>query len=573
MSHNLNFGAYRIGNAYVSSPDFYHRRCKDPNVIYHFGSLEVDFEPSDYTVVTRFPAEDVLEAIPGHVYGYRGKMYVFITNAADDIEMLSSALEITLQRIPDCIRSNDRSGGRTVDRHQQWVGKMTPFEQAAEGMGIDFTASNTLDACTKSPSVTRFRGIYLLDAEDAPSGRQECIHLRTQSYTEPHPSLQLKEKTLLGVRYRCNGGETFCGNSRTRKSTTHVIGNRVATTGGLLGNLFEGGPECSGFVDLCDVRKCTGPLMTGFLSRAIPIKTKKMSSCFSVRSTDDGVSVDQRVDDVRLNHVFIVYSAACRSFVFVCSVVITFTDILVDSRNHPQIPYLYGRQNGSIPFDTNIPCVLSMDTECLLHDTVVRNTTETLFRSVCFQESVTDRPTVSDFPLCTTPFFADRWRVIAMVAIMFAHESKAFALNRTMILWFDREFDRVLFESLLFSTAERIDDASYVNTYVKFQLTGTPFTGNVSESSFAGMLGCIDQLIRTRAVSYRSALTKIVRPPSPVELAIEELSLPLDETSNVTVARDVWVFINSKIDFSSMCTGDDTHLVRISTRDDHAMVR
>lgn len=570
MSHNLNFGAYRIGNAYVASPKFYTHRLNNANIVYDCGVFQADLEPSAYLPVACFPVDCVLYAQPGHVYAYRGKMYVFITNAAEDIEPLSAALAITMQRIPERIRANHPLGGDVVDQHQQWIGKMNPLEQAVEGLGIDFAVSNSVNACTKSATVARFRGMYLLDAADAPSGRQECVHIRTQSYAEPRASLQMKEKTLPGVRYRYKNGEIFDSGAQNRRCANRTIGNRVTASNGMLGNIFEGGPEYSGFVDLTDLRKCAGPLMTGFLSRVIPAKTKKMLSRFCVRPTEDGVSVDQRVEDVCLNRVFIVYAAASKSFVLVCSTVTTFTDVLVDARDYPQIPYLYARHHEGVPFKTNIPCVLTMDTQYLLHDNSIRTTTETLFRSISFQKPVVDRSAASDFPLHTTPFFADRWRVIAMVAIMFAHESKVFALDRNLVLWFDQEFDRLLFEALLLNTAATIGDTSYLDTHVKLQLTGTPFARAVGESSFSDMLGCVDQLIHTRSVSYRSILTKTAHPSlSTVTLAGEEI----DETSNATVAQDVWIFINSEIDISSMCTGDDTQFMRLSTYDESAMVR
>lgn len=577
MAHNLNFGSYRIGNAYVSSSEYVHRSRRNPNVIYDYGPFVWDRDPSDYSVSLTMSVKNTLDAKPGHVYGYRGRFYVFITNAAPEIDGITRALGVTTQRISENIRASYRSEGRMVDRHNRLIGKIKPLEESASHMGINLNVSDPANACTKSSVVTRFRGLFLLDEEVSPSGRQECVYLRTQSFAEPRPSLQIREKTLGQLRYRYNDGFVFRGDSSSRAPTDGTCGTRLTTTHGLLGNLFEDGPEYSGFVELNDLRKCIGPLMTGFLTRAIPRKAKKMASRFGVSDTDPAIETDQRIEDVYLNRVFVVYSPICNSFVIISSIVVTYTDILVDKRDSFSVPYFYSRKSKTCFLDTNIPCVVSMDMENLFENDVLRKTAESLFRSISCQDSSAHPPGDSDIPLYVLPVFHDRWRVIAMIAIMFSHESQTFGLDRTLTLWFEQEFDRLLFESLLLSTAERVGGSSYVTYHVNLRLTHTPLVG--SPATFDNMLTCIDQLIREYSPPspYRSALNvnrgDVLLPPKeqPPGLFIADdadwsdgghSTLP----SDTTTSPDVWLFVNSEIDFDAVCTGKRTQLIRLSTR-------
>lgn len=585
MSHNLNFGLYRIGDAFVQSTLFRNRSCKPAGVICDFGPFACELEPSEYTIKQRYPTTRVLNVKAGHVYGYKGKMFVFVSNAAEEIEEIAVGVRSTLQRMPERIWENWGCSGHNVDRRRRFLPKLRSLEEDASRLGIDLTTSNPLDACRRMPAVTRSRGLFMVDKENAPTARPECLHVRTQSYSEPRPSLQLREKMLKGVRFRFNGGPVMTGSASSRNAHVRTYGNRVTNAQGLLGNLFEGGAEYSGFVSLEDLRKCIGPLMTGFLARSIPEKTKKRKSRFGVSSSEANVIVDQRVENVELNRLFVVYAPACKSFVFVSSIVVTFTDVLIDARDHPTIPYFCGFDKArDVPIESNLPCILSMDEDGILKDPEVKKMAENLFYRISAQTSPVDTPTDTEVALRNIPFFADRWRIVAMVAVMFAHETEVFGLDRTLYLWFDREFDRTLFESLMATVRGCLSDTSYVETCVELRLTQSLFFGTSHDSTFEGMLSCVDQLIRTRTFTYRSAVcgktasVEPIHPPpglfggndewsSKVDVATTASSALLEEDSESSERKkDVWLFVNSEIDSSAMCTSEGVQLLHLSTR-------
>lgn len=585
MSHNLNFGSYRVGDAFVKSPLVTNGRYVDPHTIYELGPFDATLEPGDYAVQRRHPHDDLLVTKPGHVYAYRGKMYVFLSNAMEDTEPLDDSLRSTLQHLPVTIRSANRSGGREVDLRQRFIGKPKNLEDDAGTIGIDLHTSNPFDACAKTETVTRSRALFFLNEEESPSGRAECIQARTQSYVEPQPSMQMREKTLKGIHYCQRGGTIFEGNSNSRRSPIRTYGNRVVSGQGLLGNVFQDGPEFGGFVRLNDLRRGIGALMLGYLTRSIPRKAKKKMTHFAVSPAKNGVDAHQRIDNVELNRVFVVYSNACKSFVVICSVVVTFTDILIDTRDQPAIPYLYGCDSRQIPFYTNVPCLRAMDATSLLHDAQVRKRVKRLFRSVSGQILGEETPIVDEVLLHSPTFFADRWRLIGMIAIMFAHEAKTLGLQRTLFLWFDQEFDRILFESTIASVEEQFGSISYLDDYVQLRLTGTPFLHTSNTLTFDNMLTCVDQLIATRETTYRSRLCQDLQvtdaphfPPglfnfdSCEEEVDTSLSLELSQNDEHG-PKNVWLFINSEIDLSAICTNEATQLLRLSTQQSQSMVR
>lgn len=225
MSHNLNFGAYRVGNAYVVSPGYKRADCTNSKFIYDFGPFDCGRDSSEYVIRKTIPIDQTLNAEPGHVYAFKGKMYVFITNAVREIKEVATALMSTAQRIPEFLMDTTDAGRVAVERRSRWIGEPDPLNDAMARIGIDASRSDPLRACAKSYTTTRYRGAFLVGGEESVSGRTECIHVRTQTYAEPCPSLQMRERTLAGVRYRRKASNFVCnGSSHSDETQSGALG-------------------------------------------------------------------------------------------------------------------------------------------------------------------------------------------------------------------------------------------------------------------------------------------------------------------------------------------------------------
>jgi hypothetical protein len=604
MALNLHFGNYNVGRLTVTSNQSNRVKSVAREDIRHLGPYVMGARISDYVPTSHNPVKNgILHAKCSHVYSIDGSAYVFLSNASEDMGDLEKSLERAISSTEREIFSTMCASDPAVRSTKNVYGHFFQSEfdlPSHEDLFKDVLSDPVNAASASSPIITRDRGFFVRDADKTMSREPEYVRVYKKAFIQPFPTLQLKEIKVTGVRYKRDGasGNSFNGNC----DATARSGDRVRLRPGLLGHLFYGGDEYSGFVRYIDFEKCIGQILCKFLKKEIADKVHMITHKDDAkRANMSDVFVNQYwVSAVTLKRLFISYAPASHSFVLICSLCVEYVSVRV-THCVPTEFALFG--DWSSPHNkarTNIPCAVNLNGGELLHNKDMRSVARELYMLMTVKKNDSTNNSTSPNSICrprndetVCSMDLGRLHAMAIAVIIFAYTTVMYGLRQKLVIWFHTDIIRTSFEDILAYIeipSECGNVGAMVYQCVEFRIHDDTSFYARDPVSFDDMISYVDSLIRARVHSYANILQnrrvgyagnqktrflplKMYYPGNVADTfafsrpSVTTTAEPEDENTEINSpsCEEVWMFVDPTDDMKSICSDNVVRTLSVST--------